>query len=107
MEIGIEKLKEQYDQDVTELENELQKEMMELMEEAESNASELGKQADDLRSIKMEAASTDASAAADVAAAEQQNFEQLHQDMTRELNLRMQQMQDQQRRIRASRLSGR
>lgn len=105
--IAVEKLKEQYDQDVTDLENELQQEMTELAEEADANAKELQQQADDLRGIKMDAASTDASAAADAAATEQQEYEQVHQDMTRDLQLRIQQMQDQRRRIQTSKLSGR
>lgn len=100
-------LQEQYDHDVTAEEERVQQELMGQIESMQEAADELERQADDLRGIKMEAASTDASAAADAAEAQKQAFEQMKAEYVEKLNLQIEQAAIQQRNIRNRRLSGR
>lgn len=107
LEIAIEKLQEQYDQDVTAEEERLQQELMEQTESMQEAADEFDRQADDLRGVKMEAASTDMSSAAEAAEAKKQSFEQMKAEYVDKLNLQIEQANIQRRNIRKRRLSGR
>ena len=104
---AIEALQEQYDRDVTEEEERVQEELMGQIDSMQEAADELERQAADLRSIKMEAAATDASAAVDAADAQKQAFEQMKAEYVEKLNLQIEQAAIQQRNIRNRRLSGR
>lgn len=105
--VAIEVLQEQYDQDVAEEEQRVREKLIERIDSMQEAADELDHQASDLRSIKMEAASTDASAAADVADAQKQMFEQMKAEYIHKLNLQIEQATIQQQNIRNRRLSGR
>lgn len=96
---AIEKLKIQYDHEVAEEEAKLQKSMLEQIENLQNLADELNNQADSLRSVQMDAASTDASAAADVADSKKQAIEQMKAQYLEQLNLKIQAAKIQQRNI--------
>lgn len=101
---AIEILQEQYARDVTAEEERVQEELMGQIDSMQEAADELERQASDLRNIKMEVASTDASAAADAADAQKQAFEQMKTEYVQKLNLQIEQATIQQRNIRNRRL---
>ncbi len=102
---ALENLKKEYEEQVTEKVEELEEESKEVMEEMQEAADELKEQEDSLRSIKLKAGSMDGSAAADAAAEKREKFEQMKEEATRELELKMQRLQEQQRNMRAQKLS--
>lgn len=104
---AIERLQEQYDRDVAEEEERVQEEIQEQIEQMDEASKELEQQADSLRSVTMDAASTDASAAADATDAKRQEFEQMKAEYTEKLQLQMEQAEIQRRSIRARRAGGR
>ena len=104
---AIEKLQEQYDDDVAAEEAKVQEEIMEELETMDEAVEELDQQADSLRNVTMDAASTDAKAAADEAEAKKQEFEKMRKEYTDKLQLQMEQAEMLQRQIRSRRLSGR
>lgn len=104
---AIEALQEQYDEEVTEEERRVQEELQEQIEVMQETENELAEQVDSLRSVQMDAASTDASAAADAAEAQKQAYENMKNEYIQKLNLQMEQAEIQQRNIRNRRLSGR
>lgn len=103
---AVEKLKKEYEEQVTEKVEELKEEAESVMEEMQEAADKLKKQEDSLRNIKLEAGSMDGSAAADAAAEKREKFEQMKEEATRELELKMQRLQEQQRNMRAQNLRG-
>lgn len=102
---AVEKLKKEYEEQVTEKVEELKEEAESVMEEMQEAADKLKKQEDSLRNIKLEAGSMDGSAA-DAAAEKREKFEQMKEEATRELELKMQRLQEQQRNMRAQNLRG-
>lgn len=104
---AIDALQAQYDDDVAAEEARVQEEIEGQIEQMGQTIDELAEQADSLREITMDAASTDASAAADAADAKKQEFEQMKGEYTEKLRLQMEQAEMQRRNIRARRLSGR
>lgn len=107
LDAAIERAKEEYDEQVAELEQEQQREMQEGIDAMQEAADEAAQQADSLRNITMDAASVDASAAADAAEEKQREFEQMRDRAVEELNLKIEQANIQRRNMRASRLGGR
>ena len=77
------------------------------MGQMDQTIDELTEQVDVLRDVTMDAATTDASAAADAADAKKQEFEQMKEEYTEKLRLQMEQAEAQQRNIRNRRLNGR
>lgn len=100
-------LQEQYDRDVTAEEQRVQQELLVQIDSMQEAADELERQADNLRSVEMEASSTDASAAADAAEVQKRAFEQMKAEYVEKLNLQIEQAAIQQRKIRNRRLNGR
>lgn len=100
-------LKQQYNKEVTIEQARVQAEQKEKIESMEEAADELARQAEDLRSVQMEAASADTSAAADAADAQKAVFDDMKEKAVQKLQLQMEQAAAQQRRIHAQRLSGR
>lgn len=100
-------LQEQYDKDVVEEERKVQEELEGQIESMQEAADELERQVDSLRSVQMDVASTDASAAADAAAAQKQAFETMKSEYLEKLNLQIEQSEIQKRNILNRRLSGR
>ena len=96
---AIEELKTQYDREVSAEEEKLKKSMLGQVENMQSAADELNKQATSLRNVRMDAASTDASAAADAADAKKQAIEQMKAQYLEQLNLKIQAAKIQQRNI--------
>lgn len=96
---AIEELKTQYDREVSAEEEKLKKSMLEQTENMQNAADELNKQAASLRSVRMDAASTDASVAADAADSKKQAIEQMKTEYLEQLNLRIQAAKIQQRNI--------
>lgn len=107
LEGAIVALQEQYDREVAEEEERQQQELMGQIESMQEAADELERQSADLRALKMEAASTDAAAAADAADEQKRAFEEMKKEYVDKLNLQMQQAEIQRRNIRNRRLSGR
>lgn len=107
LEGAIVALQEQYDREVTEEEERQQQELMGQIDAMQEAADELERQSADLRALKMEAASTDAAAAADAADDQKRAFEEMKKEYVDKLNLQMQQAEIQRRNIRNRRLSGR
>lgn len=104
---SIKALQEQYTREVEEEEARVQKEQEGQIESMQEAADELEHQASELRGIKMDVATTDASAAADAAEAQKQAFEQMKAEYTEKLNLQIEQATIQQRNIRNRRLDRR
>lgn len=107
LENAMTKVQEQYEQDVAEEQKKVQEEMEGKIESMQEAANELGKQADSLRNLKMDAASTDASAAAAAADDQKKAFETMKKEYTDKLKLQIEQAEIQQRAMRTRRLSGR
>lgn len=104
---AIDALQAQYEDDVAEEEARVQEEIEGQIEQMDAAIEELSEQADSLRDVTMEAASTDATAAADAADSKKQEFEQMKHEYVEKLRLQMEQAEIQQRNIRSRRLSGR
>lgn len=104
---AIEKLQEQYEEDVSREEERVQEDLCQQIEQMNAAVDELEEQADSLRSVTMDAASTDASAAADAAEEKKREFEQMRDSYVEKLQLQMEQAEIQKRNIRVRRLSGR
>jgi cytochrome c556 len=104
---AIDALQTQYAEDVAAEQARIQAEIEGQLEQMEQSIQELAEQADSLRGVSMDAAATDASAAADAADTKKQEFEQMKEEYTAKLQLQMEQAEMQQRNIRNRRLSGR
>lgn len=104
---AIDALQAQYEDDVAAEEAKVQEEIEGQLEQMDQTINELTEQADSLRDVTMDAAATDASAAAEAADAKKQEFEQMKEEYTKKLCLQMEQAEMLQRNIRNRRLSGR
>lgn len=100
-------LQEQYEQDVTEEEQKVQKELNSHIDSMQEAADELELQSESLRNVEMEAAATDTLAAADEADAQKQVFENMKSDYLEKLQLQMEQAENQKRNILSKCLRGR
>lgn len=104
---AIDALQTQYEDDVVAEEAKVQEEIEGQLGQMDQTIDELTEQVDVLRDVTMDAATTDASAAADAADAKKQEFEQMKEEYTEKLRLQMEQAEAQQRNIRNRRLNGR
>lgn len=104
---NIEILKEQYECNVTAEEQKIQQRLIEQTESMQEAADELEQRANDLRGIKMEAASVDTTAVADAAEEQKQVFERMKEEYVEKLNLQIEQAAIQRRNIQNRKLSGR
>ena len=102
----IDAVQAQYEDDVAAEEAKVQEEIEGNLEQMDQTIDELTEQADYLRDITMDAASTDASAAAEAADAKKQEFEQMKEEYTEKLRLQIEQAEMQKRNIHNRRLSG-
>lgn len=104
---AVVKLQEDYENKVTEKQEELQDELRALNEKAQQAEQALEKQIDSLRGVRMDAAATDTSAAAEAAEAERRKFQEWHAQNVEALNLRIEQHQSQRRNVLKNNLGGR
>lgn len=88
---AIQALQEQYEREVTEEEARVQEELDDRIESMQEAADELERQASDLRGIRMEAASVDASAAADAAEEQKAEFDRMKAENVEQLRKMMEQ----------------
>ncbi len=107
LEKAVTLLQEQYERDVTEEEQKVQKELNSHLESMQEAADELEQQSESLRNIEMEAASADTLAAAAEADAQKQLFENMKSEYTNKLRLQIEQAENQKRKILSRRLGGR
>lgn len=99
-------LQEEYEEAVVQEEERIYDEIQEQIEQMGEAVDELEQQADSLRDIRMEASSTDASAAVDAAEAKKQEFEQMKAEYAEKLKMQMDRAEIQYRNIRVRKLSG-
>lgn len=104
---AMERVQDQYARDVTLEQQRLQEEQREVQETMQEAADEWQRQSDDLHAVRMAAAGTDASAAADEADRQKEKFDQMKAEAVEKLRLQMNQAAAQQRRILSQRLSDR
>lgn len=104
---AIDALQTQYEDEVAVEEARVQEEIESQLEQMDQTIDELTEQTDSLRDVAMDAASTDASMAAEAADAKKQEFKRMKEEYTERLRLQMEQAEVQQRSIRNRRLSGR
>lgn len=100
---AIEKLQEQYDEDVAAEQARVQEEIQARTERMEEAVDELEQQADSLRGVNMDAAATDASSAADAAEAKKQEFEKMKSMYDEKLRMQMEQAEIQRNNIQSRR----
>lgn len=103
----IEALKKQFDKDVAAVQAKVHGEIDELIDEVEQGVTELSEQANSLKEVSLDAASTDTSAAADAADKRKQEFEALQRESVQKLQLQMDSAARQQREMFRRRISGR
>lgn len=89
LEALIAAIQEQYEQDVAAEQAKLQEEIGEQTEIMQEVANELDEQSSSFRGVKMDAASTDASAAADTADERKREFEKMKSDSVAKLNAKI------------------
>lgn len=102
--IGI--VQEQYEQDVANEELKIQAEIEEQTELMQEGADEWQQQVDSLKAVKLDEAQTDISAVVSEADAQKETFEQMKNEYIEKLNLQIEQLQIQQRMMRARKISG-
>lgn len=107
LDAGIKKVQEQYEKDVAAEEQSTQETLESHIESMQETAEELEEQADSLRNIQLDAASTDASAAATAAEVKKQQFEAIKDEYTEKLKQKMEQAEMHRRDIRSRQLSRR
>lgn len=104
---AIDALQAQYEDDVAAKQAKVQEGIGGQLEQMDQTIDELTEQADSLRDVTMDAASTDTSAAVKAAEAKKQEFERMKEEYIEKLRLQVEQAKMQQRNIRNRRLSGR
>ncbi len=103
---ALELLQEQYETDVAQKLQRNHEGVQDNIEAMQEQVDEFECQHDSMRNVSMDAASTDASAAADAAEAKKRAFEEMRDEYTEKLRLQMEQAEIQRRNIRTKRLSG-
>lgn len=93
----IDKLEKQFQQEVSEKENELNEAQQEIIDDMREEAEEFQKQSDDLRAIHFKQSVTDTTTAAEEADSQKRELNEMEQQEIERLRLQMEQ-QEQQRR---------
>ena len=96
-------LAEQYDEEVAAEREKVQKEIEERLNQMQETADELSKQSDDLKTIVMEAASTDASASASAAEVKKQEYLRMRAEYAEKLRDQVEQAEAQKKSIHSRR----
>ena len=104
---AISALQEQYDREVTEEEARIEAELNEQTETMQETADELARQARELRDVRMEAASMDASSAADAAEEQKATFDRMKAENVEKLKAMMEKAAVQRKNIHAKMGTGR
>lgn len=104
---AISQLQEQYETEVAEEQEKVQETLEGKIEAMQEAALELERQEASLRSVQMDAASTDTSAAADTALEQKREFESMKQEYAEKLKLQVEQAEIQRRNIRNRQFGGR
>ena len=100
----LEKLKKAYEEKVSELAEELLEKGQEEVDQMTESIEKLTEQEDSLREVKSESGEMDLSGAADAASERKKQFEKNKEEAIRNLDLKIQQLQIQQRNMRTNRL---
>lgn len=100
----LEKNKKDYEEKVSELAEELLEKGQEEVDQMTESIEKLTEQEDSLREVKSESGEMDLSGAADAASERKKQFEKNKEEAIRNLDLKIQQLQIQQRNMRANRL---
>ena len=100
-------IQKQYEREVTWKMEDVQRDLEACTENMQEAADDLEKEETTIREIHMEASETDTSAAADAAAAEKREFEDMKRENVNKMELLLEQKNRQQRNILARRLRGR
>lgn len=103
LEYSIDKLQEQYDDDVAAEEQRVQDNIQEQIETMDEAVNELDKQADSLKKVTMDAAATDARAAAEEAEKKKYEFTKMRKSYADELQKQIEQAQTMRANIRTRR----
>lgn len=103
IEYSIDKLQEQYDDDVAAEEQRVQENIQEQIETMDEAVNELDKQADSLKNVTMDAAATDARVAAEEAEKKKQEFVEMRESYADELQKQIEQAQTMRAHIRTRR----
>lgn len=104
---ALDKLQAQYEADVANEQARVQKEIMLQLEKMDQNIDELSELSSSMDDVKLDVAYMDTSSAAKEVDVLKQNFEQMKRDYTERLRNQVEQAEQQQRNIRARRISGR
>ncbi|MBR3358886.1 MAG: hypothetical protein IKG46_13790 [Solobacterium sp.] len=100
---AIDALMVQYDEEVAAEREKVQKEIEERLNQMQETADELSKQSDDLKTIVMEAASTDASASASAAEVKKQEYMRMRAEYAEKLRDQVEQAEAQKKSIHSRR----